>query len=234
REGRVLGAQSRQAATVFAHDDLRGAEVRKLLYPDAGAWDAELRAFDQWTALAFDAGGEAWDDVAKLAPPSVRLGAGDTESLLSLEFRPIATKGAVERIMLLATDETEKSRLERAVQIQGERHARQMAAMRRLVSGGGQQFVAFLEATRARLLRSKELALGRSELPLDELNECFGHVHTLRGEARIFGLDELCGWAERVEEQLSDARARALAAKAPRVTLGASFAAEIDEATVLV
>src|SRR6185503_7644723 len=31
REGRVLGAQSRQAATVFAHDDLRGAEVRKLL-----------------------------------------------------------------------------------------------------------------------------------------------------------------------------------------------------------
>ena len=76
-DGIVRGAQSRQAAEVFENDELRGADVKKLLYPDAGAWDAELKAFEQWVALAFEAGAEAWDEVAKLAPPSVRLGAGD-------------------------------------------------------------------------------------------------------------------------------------------------------------
>jgi HAMP domain-containing protein len=235
REGRVQGAQSREASEVFGTSDLSGAEVRKLLYPDAGAWDAELKAFDQWLSLAFDAGAEAWRDVAAFAPPSVRLGSGDDERLLALEFRPIVTGGAVQRIMLLATDETEKSRLAREVAVQGERHARQMAAMRRLVSGGGQQFVTFLEASRARLARSKALSGEDPSIALDALNECFGHVHTLRSEARIFGLDSLCSWAERVEGRLSDARARALAAKAPRATLGGSpLSTEIDEATLLV
>jgi len=234
REGRVRGAQSRQATSVFGPDDLRDADVRKLLYPEAGAWDAELRAFDQWMALAFDADADAWHEVSKLAPPSVRLGSGDSERFLALEFRPISADGAVQRIMLLCTDETEKSRLERTVAVQGERHARQMAAMRRLVSGGGQQFVTFLEATRARLARSRELAGDRSELAHDELNECFGHVHTLRGEARIFGLDELGSWAERVEESLSAARAHALAEKASRVRLEGPLGAEIEEAAALV
>ena len=234
RDGIVRGAQSRQATEVFEHAELRGADVKKLLYPDAGAWDAELKAFEQWVALAFEAGAEAWDEVAKLAPPSVRLGAGDTERLLALEFRPIVPHGTVERILLLATDETEKSRLEREVALQGERHARQMAAMRRLVSGGGQQFVSFLEAARGRLSRAKELA-EKPELALEELNECFGHVHTLRGEARIFGLDELCSWAERVEERLSDARSRALAERTSRATPGGSpLGAELDEASALV
>jgi chemotaxis protein histidine kinase CheA len=110
-----------------------------------------------------------------------------------------------------------------------------MAAMRRLVSGGGQQFVTFLEASRARLARSKALSGEDPSIALDALNECFGHVHTLRSEARIFGLDSLCSWAERVEGRLSDARARALAAKAPRATLGGSpLSTEIDEATLLV
>jgi len=103
------------------------------------------------------------------------------------------------------------------------------------VSGGGQQFVTFLETTRARLGRCKELAGQTSELALEELNEGFGHVHTLRGEARIFGLDELCSWAERVEEHLSEARARLLAEKAARMALrGPPLASEIDEAKALV
>ncbi|HEX6766199.1 MAG TPA: HAMP domain-containing protein [Polyangiaceae bacterium] len=235
REGRVRGAQSREATSVFGREDLKGSEIRKLLYPEAGAWDAELRAFDQWMALAFDAGAEAWSEVSRLAPPSVRLGKGDAERVLTLEFRPITSDGVVQRIMLLCTDDTEKSRLERAVVVQGERHARQMAAMRRLVSGGGQQFVSFLEATRERLVRCREVAGERKELAQDELNECFGHVHTLRGEARIFGLDELCAWAERAEERLSEARARGLAEKAARVSLeGSSLASDIEEANVLV
>src|SRR5262249_1640054 len=142
---------------------------------------------------------------------------------------------ALDRIMLLSTDETEKYRLEREVVAQGERHARQMAAMRRLVSGGGQQFVAFLAATRARLGPGIEVAGTRRELEFDAFNECFGHVHTLRGEARLFGLDELSGWAEVLEGRLSDLRAQTLADGGDRVELGdAPFGPEFERALGLV
>jgi two-component system chemotaxis sensor kinase CheA len=235
RDGRVIGAQSRQAGQVFERRELVRSDVRELLYPDAGPWDAELRAFAEWVELAFDSKPETWADVADFAPTTVRLHAPGHERVLALEFRPIFADQSLARIMLLCTDETEKYRLEREVVAQGERHARQMAAMRRLVSGGGQQFVAFLEVTRSRLGRGIELAGTRHELELEAHNECFGHVHTLRGEARLFGLDELCTWAEVLEARLSEQRAHTLADGGDRVELGDTpLGPEFERALALV
>lgn len=235
RDGRVTGAQSRQAGKIFERGELVQSDVRELLYPDAGPWDAELRAFAEWVELAFESAPESWTDVAGFAPSTVRLPGPEHERVLALEFRPIFATDSLDRIMLLCTDETEKYRLERDIVAQGERHARQMAAMRRLVSGGGQQFVVFLEATRGRLARGVELGGTRRELELDAFNECFGHVHTLRGEARLFGLDELAAWAEGLEARLSDLRARTLADGGERVELGAEpLGPEFEHALALV
>jgi HAMP domain-containing protein/HPt (histidine-containing phosphotransfer) domain-containing protein len=226
RDGRVIGAQSRQAERIFERQELVRSDMRELLYPDAGPWDAELRAFAEWVDLAFESTPETWPDVAEFAPTTVRLRAPTQERVLALEFRPIFAAEQLDRIMLLCTDETEKYRLEREVVAQGERHARQMAAMRRLVSGGGQQFVVFLEATRARLARGVEL---------DAFNECFGHVHTLRGEARLFGLDDLATWAETLEARLSERRARTLADGGERVDVSdAPLGQEFERALALV
>ncbi len=235
RDGRVIGAQSREAGRIFERHELVQSDVRELLYPDAGPWDAELRAFAEWVDLAFESTPETWTDVAGFAPTTVRLRAPAHERVLALEFRPIFAAERLDRIMLLCTDETEKYRLEREVVAQGERHARQMAAMRRLVSGGGQQFVVFLEATRARLARGVELGGTRAELELDAFNECFGHVHTLRGEARLFGLDELAAWAEALEARLSDLRARTLADGGERVDVSdGPLGQEFERALALV
>jgi two-component system, chemotaxis family, sensor kinase CheA len=234
-DGRVLGAQSREAGRIFERSELVESDVRELLYPDAGPWDAELRAFAEWVELAFESSPDTWGEVAGFAPSLVRLRAPAHERVLALEFRPIFAESELDRIMLLCTDETEKYRLEREVVAQGERHARQMAAMRRLVSGGGQQFVVFLEATRGRLARGVELASTRAELELDVFNECFGHVHTLRGEARLFGLDELVSWAEALEARLSQLRARTLADGGERVDVSdGPLGQEFERALALV
>jgi two-component system, chemotaxis family, sensor kinase CheA len=234
-ERRVVGARSRQAGVLFAREELRGTSVDDLLYPGAGRWDAELRAFEDWCALAFDAPPNQWPEVSKLAPPSVRIGVDDEERVLALEFRPIASGGRVLRVMLLATDITEKNRLEREVAEQGERHRRQMAAMQRLVSGGGGQFVVFLENARRRLGRAIELTAGRSDLSPSEFTECFGQVHTLRGEARIFGLDELSTQTESLESSLSDLRALGTAEGKSRFSLaGKDVIGQLRNAQALV
>jgi two-component system, chemotaxis family, sensor kinase CheA len=218
RDGRVVGAQSREARKIFGLEQLEGASIRELLYAGRGGWDAELKAFDDWLALVFDARAQDFADLLALAPPEVRVAGAGHERVLSLEFRPIEGKGVVQRVMLLASDETEKRQLAETVVAQGQSHARQMAAMQRLVAGGGQQFVGFLRAARERLVRALALCSGRTLLALADFNECFGHVHTLRGEARVFGLEELALHLERLEQRLAELRTHALARKAVEVS----------------
>ncbi|HXK17629.1 MAG TPA: HAMP domain-containing protein, partial [Polyangiaceae bacterium] len=222
RGGRVTGAASRQASSLFKRPQLEGWQVEQLLFPDGGPWDAELQSFNEWVALAFDARLADFEGLLTFAPPNVRLPTEQGVLTLSLEFRPIGHAGHVERIMLLATDETEKAALQRAVVEQGENHARQMAAMQRLVAGGGQQFVAFLTGARSRLTRALALSSEKRALSLADLNECFGLVHTLRGESRVFGLEELAQRLERLETRLSKLRAEALASTGGQL----NFAAE--------
>lgn len=220
REGRVTGAASRQASSLFRQTHLEGARVQQLLFPEGGPWDAELRAFEEWVTLVFDTRLSQFDDLLAFAPPEVRLPTEQGELTLSLEFRPIGGEGQVQRIMLLATDETEKAALQRAVIEQNESHARQMAAMQRLVTGGGQQFVAFLNGARGRLTRGLSLTSETETIALADLNECFGLVHTLRGEARVFGLEELAQQLERIETRLSKLRAEALATPGQQLEIG--------------
>jgi chemotaxis protein histidine kinase CheA len=109
--------------------------------------------------------------------------------------------------MLLATDETEQRRLEREMERQGAQHERQIALMRRLVSGGGQQFVAFLDQARRRLERAAALCEQSPEgLSPGALGEVFRIVHTLRAEALAFELRELSALLREIEEQLSELR----------------------------
>lgn len=207
KDAKVAGTTSRAAAEIFAQTSLAGCDVRELLYPAAGPWDAERRAFEEWLALGFEVPAQAWSEVGALAPQRVGLSAGGDERELLLEFRPIAHEDKVAKIMLLATDETDQRRLEREMERQGAQHERQIALMRRIVSGGAQQFVAFIDQARHRLQRASELCGHAERGPSPAaVSETFRIVHTLRAEALAFELRELSALLREVEEHLSELR----------------------------
>jgi len=209
-DGKVEGAVSRQAARVFGRADLEGRSVRSLLYGGADEHDVDALAFDEWLAMAFDVPLSEWDELASLAPREVPLKrANGTIVPLELEFRAVGAE-KVERIMLLATDVSEKRRLEQTVQTQEEEHARRIAAMRRLIAGGGQVFVAFIDGARERFARCEEIVgPAPRTLPTAEIDELFRHVHTVKGEARAFDLRELEAECAKLEEELDELRALA-------------------------
>ncbi len=212
-DGKVHGTHSRAAGEIFGNEALEGFDARELLYGTAGHWDAERRAFEEWLGLGFDAGADLWDEVVALAPRALTLNGGAPEQRdLTLEFRPITQGGAVSKIMLLATDETDRRRLEREMERQGERHKNQIAVMRRLVVGGGQPFVAFLERSRRRFERAAELVAAAGErIDLAAIGELFQIAHTLRAEATTFELGELAQVLRNLEESLSELREQAKA-----------------------
>jgi two-component system, chemotaxis family, sensor kinase CheA len=207
-DGKVQGTHSRVAGEIFGKPALEGLDARELLYAQAGHWDAERRAFEEWLPLGFEASPEHWSEVVALAPQSLTLKAGGAEQRdLTLEFRPITHGGKISKIMLLATDETDRRRLEREMERQGARHKSQIALMRRLVAGGGQPFVSFLERARRRFDRARELIPDNiHEIGLSVVVELFQIAHTLRAEAATFELTELAQLLRGLEERLAELR----------------------------
>lgn len=213
RDGLVEKTASAQASIIFGQTS--GRHVKDLLYPQSTTLDVELQAFLDWLPLAIDSGADEWSELIALAPKEATLRDPRTGDLryLGLEFEPIRQDGHVARIMLLATDETEVRLLENEMRAQEEEHGKQMARMRRLLAGGGQVFVAFLENAEERLDRGEHALRELPEgAPLDEesrvVDELFQLVHTVKGEATAFGLGDVAIEACKVEDGLDALRSR--------------------------
>jgi signal transduction histidine kinase len=211
REGVVEGASSKQATMLFQPGTLQGGSlegrrIKDLLYPGAVAHDIEVIAFDEWLRIAFAADEGSWDEVAALAPREARLFQRSGEDvILELEFRPVLEAERIARIMLLATDATDRRKLELAMHAQERQHALQMAAMRRLIASGAQLFVSFLHGAKERLARCRAIVgVGVGSLSSAEIDEIFRHVHTIKGEAGAFDLGALADAAASIEERLAE------------------------------
>jgi HAMP domain-containing protein/HPt (histidine-containing phosphotransfer) domain-containing protein len=209
-EGTIEGEVSRQAARLFG-SALSGARVRDVLYRGALQGDIDAQAFEEWVNVAFLVRPSEWSEFAALAPSEVVLQLdGESSVPVELEFRPVTKNGKVVRVMLLATDVSEQRALERTVQSQEEEHARQMAAMRRLVAGGPQVFIMFVESARQRIARCREIVGPSTKMLLSaEIDELFRHVHTLKGEAAAFDLRDLQSQSADLEEELDELRSAA-------------------------
>jgi two-component system chemotaxis sensor kinase CheA len=206
-DGKVDGEVSREAAKIFGKEALVGQDVRDLLYPNRTENDVDAQAFDEWLSVAFSIAPGEWAEVGELAPNEVAFSVGGRSTFLVTEFRPIVENGKLARVMLLATDVSEKKNLERVVRSQEEEYVRRIAAMRRLVAGGGQVFVTFLDGARERIERCETLVKnGASGMLKSEIDEVFRHIHTIKGEARAFDMRELEQESTTLEDKLTDLR----------------------------
>jgi HPt (histidine-containing phosphotransfer) domain-containing protein/PAS domain-containing protein len=208
--GHIEGAPSRQSAQLFG-DLTEGRTVASLLFPDAPPADVEARAFDVWIEEAFRVPTDLFPALAELAPQEILLAPREGAPItLEIAFRHLDGEGERRRVMLVATDVTEKRRLEIVVRQLDEQHAQQMAAMRRLLAGGGQVFVAFVQDAEQRLdLCEAALDAPGEAISEGEIEQIFRHAHTLKGEARGFGLDRLLAEVGALEGLLAPLRARA-------------------------
>jgi two-component system, chemotaxis family, sensor kinase CheA len=203
-DGMLDEVRSRHALDVLDAKSPGREILWELLYPDdPGGVEAE--ALREWLNFTVGASAGAWDELAKLAPTSAVLHKQKLdERMLTLEFRPIVEGDVIKRLLLLATDETEKRRLERAVEEQGQEHLRQMAAMRRLIAGGGQLLVRVLDGARERLGLCREML--ERPLAVTDAEAFFHYAHTIKGEARAFDLGALGTEAALLEDKVAELR----------------------------
>ena len=210
-EGRVSGRASRAAEELFGRRELEGVRLCELFFPGADEFDVEAEAFQAWLTVAFTQPLDSWSTICELAPRRVVLRPGTpAEAHLALEFRALVHEGRLERVILIATDETEKVQLLAEKVARESAHERQLQAMRKLLAGGAQMFAGFVHSSRERLdemgavLADRPHCLGPQDVEL-----LFRHAHTIKGEARVFDIADLERFCAELEEHLDRLRERA-------------------------
>jgi len=204
----VVGQYSGQAKKVFKRDELEGAHVLELLFKDAPEYDPEFMMFQDWLKVVFSTTPEMWDEMAEMVPKERVLNEfTDEEMHLAVEVRPIISGGTLARIMVLASDETEKVRIAREAAARDAEHNKEMAAMKKLLSGGAQLFIAFMQSASDRLDAFEgDLGASPREVNANEVEVLFQHAHTVKGEAKAFELADLEEVCHNLEERLTDLR----------------------------
>lgn len=205
REGVIEKERSREASTLVGDGS---SSIVEVLFPDAIGAMVEREAFEVWMGAVFGRDLASFDSLADLAPTQTALSIHGRWRTYTLEFKPVLDGATIERMMLVATDVTEERALRADVARKDEEHQKRVAAMRRLVAGGGQVFVRFLEGARFRIGVSRDALAQVAQDDRHAVADVFRHVHTLRGEARCFDLDTIESRLARVEFGLSDLRTR--------------------------
>jgi two-component system chemotaxis sensor kinase CheA len=211
-EGRIEGPSSAQAHRIFGDSQLTGRNVADLLFGDDISLAAERDNFGLWLEAAYGTEVSHWEELSEMAPNKVvRNGGASDEQHLLVEFRPVATQdGALRRVMLLVTDETERVKMERAAKARDDAHRREVHELRRLVAGGAHLLLRFLETARSRFAEVSEsmrLDAGGTVPQETDVAVAFQHVHTVRGEARTFQLTSLENLCSKMEDSLAPLRA---------------------------
>jgi HPt (histidine-containing phosphotransfer) domain-containing protein len=191
--GSIGSVSSRQAKLLFEQENLEGCSVRDLLYRGVPSYDVDAAAFGDWLELVMSTPPGEWASCEAYAPRDVVVTRTDGTAIpLELEFRPLVRDERITHLMMLATDVTMERKLEKAVRTHEAEHARNVAAMRRVIAGGTQVFLDFLDSARARLDRCDALLRENpSAFPIEAIDELFRQAHTIRSEARAFDLVEL-------------------------------------------
>ena len=228
-QGKLTEEHSRLAERIFGAS--AGASVVDQVYPDVDHSEMDREAFQAWVDAAVTIAPEEFKNIVELAPSAVKFQKDGGELELELEYRLVYGGEAAQQIMLLATDVTEKRRLEREVAEKELEHERQLSAVRRLVSGGGQLFAGFVDQTQRRLGVCRELLNAHQTLDRATVEALFQQFHTLRAEARCFDLASIEARVTQLEALLQELRTdlREQAAGDPEPGGGEELRRGVDE-----
>jgi signal transduction histidine kinase len=207
-DGKVTGQHSHKAKQIFGRDVLHGAHVAELLFSGRPDFDLGRQEFDLWLESVFAAGEGELKEMLALAPDHCVVNEGAPEEQhLRLEFRPVLEQGALVRIMLLVTDESEQVRLKREADRQKALGERAIERMRRLAASGAHAFLETLRSAESRLGEiAYALDAAEKALTMAQVDLMFRAAHTIKGDARLYDLDHLVAAAERFEELLQQLR----------------------------
>lgn len=217
-DGTISPEYSRSAPLILGVEKLENLSTSLHLMP------SQLDDLLGWLALVkVKSATMRWEKLVKVAPiqdMEVTSPDGDVRFIRFRYQKMFDSKGDVEKIMVLVSDETEARRIERVVAEEKERHENEVRTILGLVNNLPEAIHDFFKDTEKRfgdlrdLMESmhKRSVMARDRFPdgpdfhpmADEISRLFRDLHTIKGNAGTYGFESLARLAHRSEDVLED------------------------------
>lgn len=164
-----------------------------------------------------------WEKLVKVSPLQEMEVTGPDGDVRFIRFRyqkMFDSKGSIEKVMVLVSDETEARRIEKIVAEEKERHENEVKTILGLVNNLPEAIHDFFKDTERRFGDLRDLiqsmyersVLARERYPdgpefhpmPDEISRIFRDLHTIKGNAGTYGFESLARLAHRSEDVLED------------------------------
>ena len=214
RDGRVNAEFSAHTREVFGREVIADAPILDLLglAPEGSAAEVYHR-MEFWLRHIFGSDDLQWMLTESERPPriSYRRPGGESAEVraLALEYAPIYGADGLEKVMIIAKDETELERLSDEVRRRERENEENLERAAVIARMDGELFAKFLEECQDLLVQCERALLTLEEAPDTQgaIHVLFRAMHTLKGNARIFELSAVQAKAHQVEDLFEQMRA---------------------------
>jgi signal transduction histidine kinase len=220
-DGRVHPEYSAYLETIYETRDVAGREVMNFLF---GRAKLGADARDQVSVAIASTLGEDrmnYDFNSHLLVPEVEIEtAGGSSKFLELSWSPIcADDDTVEKLMVCVRDVTELKRL--AAESAGQK--RELELIGEILAVSQEKFQSFIESAHGFLVENRQTIEAQTGRDLEAVNLLFRNMHTIKGNARTYGLLHLTNVVHEAEQAYDLLRKDAEA-----VWDGAALLAQLD------
>lgn len=218
-DGKISPEYSRSVLGILGIDHLDDISAALRLTP------SQLDDLLSWFALVkAKSATMRWEKLVKVAPvQELEIAKADSGDMRFIRFRyqrMFDSKGGVDKIMMLVTDETEARRIEKIVAEEKERHENEVRTILGLVNNLPEAIHDFFKDAEKRFGDLRDIigsmhrrsTAARERYPEgpefhptpEEVARIFRDLHTIKGNAGTYGFESLARIAHRCEDVLED------------------------------
>ena len=206
RDLRVNSGYSKHTEAVLGTVDLAGRDVLELLQLDEQEDDRAKAVMSMFLRMTMGGDEMQWmlAEGSRVEQVTYRRSSakGEETRVLKLEYAPVYENGIVEKVMILASDLTEIIRLEQEIAQKNSENERAMQLAAQIAQMDGDLFNTFISEAYGLLdvCRESAIRLANGDRSDNVVNAIFRAMHTLKGNARIFGLQTI----QRIAHEFED------------------------------
>jgi signal transduction histidine kinase len=214
-DGIIHKEVSAHAREIFGNVEIARRSLTDLLQLESLADQEKRTRMQFWLANIFGADDLQWmltesDRIAEMEYRRPTFEGTFETRLLKVEYAPIYKLGMVERVMVIAKDITQLSRLQADLARKDEENRRNLDLALQITALDPDLFDTFSEECEVLLGVCESLLRDQpagGEVSRDTIDQLFRAMHTFKGNARVFKLTSLQDVAHTAEDALSRARA---------------------------
>ncbi|WP_196137152.1 GAF domain-containing protein [Aliikangiella sp. G2MR2-5] len=148
----------------------------------------------------------------------------DRSKILELDWDPIVLDGEIDKIMVTVRDVTEV----KALQKEAEAQKKELEIIGQILHVGEEKMAEFFRSSAEFIQECKELIESTTKKDLDLIATLFRNMHTVKGNARTFGLNHITDSVHEVESTYDELRKNEEKVWAPEILLEELAKAESD------